>query len=132
MKPISKPMKTNLPKLYSWITGAFILVMVTACGSSHPAAPKIAESEQAIRQAEQGKAQDYAPLELRNAKEKLNEAKKLAEDKKQDAATDKAEEALVDAQLAGIKTQSSMATAALDEIQASIKALREEIKKNQQ
>ena len=104
-----------------FLASLLVLIAVSAflggCASSQPPTGELAASQQAIRQAEQSGAREYAPVELRNAE--YDRAQRLAE------------QAQVDAELAQITARSQKAQQAVREIQESIRALQEEIQRKQ-
>ena len=85
-----------------------------------------------VSQAEEAGAQEYAPLELRKAREKVEQAKALVEKEKNEQALRLTEEASVDAELAMVKARSEKAQEAVQQLRKTIETLREEIKRNQQ
>ncbi len=111
---------------------ATLLLACGACAGTKPPSDEIARSQAAINQAEQVGARNYAPLEIREARKKLEEARNLIEQKEYEKARRLAGEAEVDAELAETKTLSEKAQKAVRELRESIKILREEIERNQQ
>lgn len=109
-----------------------LLLMAGACRSTKPPTDEIARTQAAINQAEQVGARNYAPLELREARKKLDEARKLIEQKQYEKARRLADRAEVDAQLAESKTLSEKAQKAVRELRESIRILKEEIVEKQQ
>lgn len=109
-----------------------LLIIASACASTKPPTDEIARTQAAINQAEQVGARNYAPLEIREARKKLDEANKLIEQKNYDRARRMADQAEVDAQLAEAKTLSEKAQKAVRELRESIRILKEEIAQNQQ
>lgn len=109
-----------------------LLFLAGACGSTKPPTDKIARTQAAINQAEQVGARNYAPLELREARKKLDEARSLIDQKQYEKAGRLADQAEVDAQLAESKTLSEKAQKAVRELKASIRILKEEIIDKQQ
>lgn len=99
--------------------------------SKMPPSEEFAETQAVIKQAEQVGAQDYAPLEIRAARKKLEQARQLSDQKEYDKARRLALRAMVDAELAEAKALSEKAQKAVRELQKSIKLLEEEIKRNQ-
>ncbi|HKK45593.1 MAG TPA: DUF4398 domain-containing protein [Balneolaceae bacterium] len=91
----------------------------------------MARTEAAINQANQVGARDYAPLQLRNARKKYDQAKKLISQKKYDEAKRMAERAQVDAELAEETSLSEKAQNAVKQLKESIKILKQEIQQNQ-
>jgi hypothetical protein len=91
-----------------------------------PPRDAIATAELGLRQAQQSKAPQYSPLELRMASEKLDQAKQAMNDKDYVKARHLAEGALVDAQMAESKARSQEASKMAAELRAGIEALRRE------
>lgn len=119
-------------KMQNTVLGAMMLIITVSCATTKPPTDELARTQAAINQAEQVGARDYAPLELREAKKKLEEARELLKLKEYERATRRAHEAEVDAELAEAKTLSGKAQKAVKELKESIKTLREEILRNQQ
>lgn len=115
--------------LHSLLFG--FLILASACASTKPPTQQMARTEAAINQADQVGAQDFAPLELRNARKKYEQAKGLVEKKKYKKAKRLAERAEVDAALAEEKSLSEKAQNAVKQLKKSIKILKQEIQKNQ-
>ena len=86
----------------------------------------LSNAEYAIRKAEEREATQFAPLEIRVAKDKIEQARlsMAAGDNRQ--ARRFAEQAAVDAQLAEAKARAARAEATAREIEKSIEALRSE------
>ncbi len=101
-----------------------------ACASTKPPTEKLTKTEASIQQAEQVGAENYAPLEIREARKKLEEARNLVDEEKFEDAKLLADRAMVDAELAQVKTLSEKAQAAVKELRESIKTLQEEIQNN--
>ncbi len=104
--------------------------LTAACGSTNFPVEKLAEADIAIQQAEQVGAKDYAPLEIREARRKLDTARSAVEEEDYEKAQIYVEQALVDAELAHIKTLSGKARMAVTELRESIRILEEEINRN--
>ncbi|MEX0680507.1 MAG: DUF4398 domain-containing protein [Balneolales bacterium] len=113
------------------LTCVFGLGLLTACGSTLPPNQQLTETQMVIQQAEQQGADDYAPLEIRDAKIKLGLAREAVEAKEYDKAIRLAEHARVDAELAQAKAQSGKAEEAVAELRESIRVLKAEIERNQ-
>jgi len=107
-----------------------ILLLITgACATTNPPTQQLTETETVIRQADQIGAGDYAPLEIRQARQKLEQARAAYNDEDYAKAARLAEQAKVDAELAQIKTLSGKAQLAVNELRESIKLLEEELGK---
>lgn len=110
----------------------FASVLFGGCASSKLSpSQELAETQAAINQAEQVGARDYAPLELRAARKKLEQAQQLNAQEKYGEARRVAERAMVDAELAEIKSLSGKAQKAVRELKESIRVLQEEINRKQ-
>jgi hypothetical protein len=111
-----------------WI-GVSLAVSVAAlggCAAKRQPTPKVQAAEVAYREAEVSGAAQYAPLELRLAREKLDLARRALNDDDRDRARRLSDEALVDAQLAEAKANSEKARRNAEEVRKSIDALRSE------
>lgn len=108
-----------------------MIMVAGACANTKPPTDQVAKSQAAIDQAEQVGARNYAPLEIREAKKKLDQARDLIDQKKYEQAQRLADQAAVDAELAETKTLSEKAQKAVRELRESIKILKEEITRNQ-
>lgn len=101
--------------------------IITACGSTNPPTQELTETRMVIEQAEQVGAQEYAPLEIRDAGTKLEQARIAVDDKEYDKALRLLEHARVDAELAQIKALSAKSQQAAAELKESIRVLKEEL-----
>ena len=99
---------------------------LVGCSSVQPPTATISQAQLAIRQADQSKASQYAPLELRKAQEKIAQAEKAMRNEEYLKARRLAEAALVDARLAESKANSEMARRNAAELQKTIESLRAE------
>ena len=99
--------------------------MVGGCGGAPPM-DTISPAEIAVNRAIEAKAGEYAPLELRQAQEKLDAARQAMNDEEYEQAHRLAEAAQEDARLAEVKAQSQTAREQAREIQSTIETLRQE------
>jgi len=106
---------------------ATLAALVAACAST-PAAPleKIAVAKDAVQRAEQAGAPALAPVELATARDKLARAETAAMNHEIQPATNLAEQADIDAQLAEATAEQQHAHKAAMEFDASMQALRQE------
>lgn len=103
-------------------------LLLGGCASAPPSPDdEIASAELAIREAEQARGQQYAPLQMRIAREKLAQAKASAEAERNEKARRLAEDAAVEAQLASAKANQERAARNRSEAQKTVDALREEL-----
>jgi Domain of unknown function (DUF4398) len=109
-------------------TGAAIIALVTAAGCATTPIPneKIAVAKASLQHAEQSGAPELAPVEMAQARDKLGRAEKAAADHDAQPATELAEQANVDAQLAEATAQEKKSHKAAAEFDASMQALRQE------
>lgn len=105
------------------------MLLLTGCATTQPPPAELSASRQAIRQAEQVGARDLAAAELRTAERKLQAAEAEVERKNYDRAARLATQAVIDAELAEVRARSVQAQSAARELQDSIEALREEIRR---
>ncbi|MCH8556674.1 MAG: DUF4398 domain-containing protein [Balneolia bacterium] len=112
-------------------TGVICLGLLTACGSTNPPTQQLTETQMVIQQAEELGAEDYAPLEIRDARIKLDLAREAVKDEEYDKAIRLAEHARLDAELAQIKARSGKAQKEVAELRESIRVLKSEIERNQ-
>lgn len=109
-----------------------IVVVFASCASTKPPMQELAQTEAVINQADQVGAEEYAPLEIRESRKKLQQARELEAKEKYDEAKRLAVRAEVDAELAEAKALSEKAQKAIQQLGASIKLLKEEIERKQQ
>lgn len=106
---------------------AAALILLAGCASVEPPVEQIAHSQTAVQQAHDVGAREYAPLELRQATQKLEQAQAAMAEEEYLEARRLAEQAQVDAELAQTMALSEEAEAAAHELRESIRILREEI-----
>ena len=99
---------------------------VSACSASRPPLESLSTAELAVRRASDGGAAQYAPLELRTAREKLDGAKRAIDSEEYDQARRLAEQAQVDARLAETKADAERAHQTVEQTRKNIEALRHE------
>ena len=103
-----------------------------ACASTPAPTDQLAVSTAAVASAGVAGGAEAAPLEMRTARDKLARANTAMADKDYEAARTLAEEAEVDAQLAGVKARAGQSAKAAVEVQDASRALREEINRQPQ
>lgn len=102
-----------------------LVLAMGACASTNIPEPDTSEAESMIKQAEEAGAQEYAAVELREAREKV-------EQEENEKAMRLTEEASVDAELAMVKAHSAKAQEAVKQLQETIKTLKKEIERNKE
>lgn len=114
------------------IVAAAMLIGAVGCAST-PDRPEgeLATAAANIDQAQQAGAAEYSAAELAAAQDKLARARAAAERDETVTARRLAEQAALDAELANAMTRSRKAESAVDELNDTIEALRDEIARNQ-
>ncbi|RKZ38867.1 MAG: DUF4398 domain-containing protein [Gammaproteobacteria bacterium] len=115
--------------IYSWMSVPVLAgtLLMSGCGNAlKPPTDKVANAELAISRAQDGNAQTYAPIELRQAEDHLQKAKAAIQAEEYKQAKHFAEKALLDATLAESKAESETARQAAKEMRESIDTLRQE------
>jgi hypothetical protein len=118
-------------KLSRLTKGAAVLaasvIVLGACASSSPVADeKIAVAKASLQRADGSGAPEFAPVELATARDKLARAEKANADHDLQPATNLAEQANVDAQLAEATAQEQRAHKAAMEFDSGINTLQQE------
>jgi hypothetical protein len=105
-----------------------IATMMIGCGGvSEMTKDRVARSDTAVKQASQTLGNSEAgAVELQQARDHLDRAKRALDAEKEDEALRHARQAELASELAVAKSQSTAARRAADELQASIRTLREE------
>jgi hypothetical protein len=102
-------------------------VIVAGCASVPPPTEQMAVSKSAIANAVSAGGNDYAPVEMRSAQEKLDRARRAMDKEDYESARRLAEEAQADARLAETLAHSAKARKAASVTQEDSRVLREEI-----
>lgn len=108
-------------------------VLLTACAGGEFTKPtnQLAETREAINQAEGADARQYVPLLLSEAQDKLISAREAVDTEKYKEATYLLEKAEQDARYARAQAMTAETAAALEELQNNIRALRARIAREQ-
>lgn len=114
-------------KKHAWTGGVVLVTVLIGCVSVPPPEEQIGQTRSAIDAAEQAGAMNFAPVELRKAQRKLDEARTRMENEDYVTARRLAEQAQVDAELAKFKANSAKAETAADEVRQGIRTLRDEL-----
>jgi hypothetical protein len=108
------------------IACAAMTLGLAACASTPIPNEKIAVAKASVQRAEQSGAPELAPVEMAAARDKLARAEKAAADRNAQPATELAEQANVDAELAEATARQQRSHKAAVEFDASMQALRSE------
>ncbi|NLY58786.1 MAG: DUF4398 domain-containing protein [Gammaproteobacteria bacterium] len=102
------------------------LVTLAGCASTPPPSSQLATAQQAVNSADTARSAEFAPLELRTAREKLLQAEQANLAEEYDRARYLAEQAEWDARVAERKAQAEKARRGLESAQQGTRELREE------
>ena len=109
-----------------------MIATVGACASNEMRPEReLAVAESGIDQARQAGAAQYGSAELGAAQDKLSQARMAADRDEMLTARRLAQQAALDAELANAKARTRKAELAVQELNETIEALREEIERNQ-
>jgi Domain of unknown function (DUF4398) len=124
-------MSSKLTLLQQWIGVPLVcgVLGMVGCAGKPPLA-NLSQAELAVQEADTKTASQYAPLELRTAREQLADAKRAMDDEEYDEARRLADQALVNAQLAEARAGAEKARQAAAELQKSIQTLRAEAERS--
>jgi hypothetical protein len=118
---------------YGWLTAVATAVVLAGCASQGVPPPRaeFARAELSIEQAASSNATQYAPLALRDARQKLDEAREALYKEEYTRARRLADEAQVNAELALAESQQARAEQLAEENMRSIEVLREELQRKE-
>jgi Domain of unknown function (DUF4398) len=126
-------MSIDLSSLAKGATLSMALALSAAgCASTPIPNEQIAVAKSSVQRAEQNGAPELAPVEMSAARQELASAEKAAADRQALPATQWAEKANVDAQLAEATAQQRRAHKAATEFDASMATLRQETQRSSQ
>jgi hypothetical protein len=114
------------------IACAAITLGLAACASTPIPNEKIAVAKVSVQRAEQSGAPELAPVEMAAARDKLARAEKAAASRDAQPATQLAEQANVDAELAEATARQQRSRKAAMEFDASMQTLRSESSRSSQ
>jgi hypothetical protein len=109
-----------------------MIALAAGCVTTPVPNEKIAVAKSSVQSAEQSGAPELAPVEMAAARDKLARAEKAAADHDAQPATELAEQATADAQLAEATAQEQHSHKAAMELDASLQALKQESSRSTQ
>lgn len=113
------------------LAGTALVLALASCASAPlPPDAQLQAAQLAISGAEQERATDFAPLDMKQAHDKLGAANEAVVAQEMELARRLADEARVSAELATAKASELKAKAVNDEMQQSIAALQQELNRN--
>ena len=104
-------------------------IFMAGCASTPAPVEQMAVSREAISNASSAGANEFAPVQLNSAIEKMDSAERAMVKKDYVVARQLAEQAEADAQLAATMSRSAKAKKAADELQEGSRILRQEIER---
>jgi nitric oxide reductase activation protein len=124
-------MKTGI-KIQLCILGLALLTLAACSTTQQPALSQMALAQSAVERAASAGSSEYASLDLKTARDKIDQAKTAiqSKDKGYRTAERLLEEAEVDAQLAEAKSKTAKSQKIVAELKESINMLRDEIQRN--
>lgn len=105
---------------------------MAGCASTPAPTEQIAVARAAVMHASNADTNQYAPVELKSARDKLSRAEQAMADEKYELARQLAAEAQIDARLAESRTESAKAQKAAQDAQEATGVLREELNRKAQ
>jgi hypothetical protein len=107
------------------LSAVIVALSVIGCSSHNPlVSAKLAQAERAVDEAQQAGAAVRAPVEFKNARDKLTAAQAAMEKGKHDRAIRSAEQAAIDAEYSRARAANQRVGAMADEMNQSLKTLR--------
>lgn len=110
-------------------TAAAAIVLMAGCASTSAPTEQMAVSRAAISNAMSAGGNQFAPVQLKSAMDKMDAAERAMTEKNYELALRLAEQAEVDARLAAEMARSAKARQAADAVQEDIRVLRQEIER---
>ncbi len=107
---------------------ALVCLVLTACATVHPDSSILETAEQAIRAAEAAGGDEFAPVEMRFAREKLVSARKGMEKEKYEVAVYLVEESEINSELAIEKSRTAKSRRRANELRKSNAELEEKLR----
>jgi hypothetical protein len=111
---------------------AIAAIFLIGCASIPAPTEQIAVSKSAVSNALSAGSNEYAPLQLKSALEKMEAAERAMIDGNNELALQLAEQAQIDAKLAGTIARSTKAQKAAEALQEGSRVLRQEIDRQTQ
>ncbi len=125
-------MKKLTPHTTSFLPIITAIVLIAGCASVPPPVEQIAVSKAAINSANSAGSNEFAPVLLKSAMDKMEAADRAMTEEDYVVARQQAEQAQVDAQLAAATARSSKAQKAASALQEDNRVLRQEIDRKAQ
>lgn len=118
--------------MFTVSTTVISAIFIAGCASVPAPTEQIAVSKAAVNNALSAGGSEFSPLQLKSAIEKMDAAERAMADKNYVLARELAEQAQLDAKLAGTMARSTKAQKAADALQEDSRVLRQEIDRQAQ
>lgn len=125
-------LKSGQTRLLRYGITAASIMFISACASIPAPSEQMAVSKAAVSSANSAGGNEFAPLELKTAMEKMDRAERAMTEEDYLLARQLAEQAQVDAQLAAATARSSKAQKAANALQEDTRVLRQELDRQAQ
>jgi hypothetical protein len=122
MQPRTRPFR-------AWIIASLIILFAfenSGCSTAKPPTEILSRAEMDLRAASEARADEFAPMDLQSAREKLEGSKKAMAAKRYEHARRLAESAQIEAELATAKAEAELTRRAADDLRRRLDTLRAE------
>lgn len=121
-----QPTSRSTPRYWLAASTLAAAIALAGCASTPPPTSQLAIAQQAVNSADSARSAEFAPLELRSAREKLLQAEQANLQEDYDRARHLAEQAEWDARVAERKAQAEKTRRGLETAEQGTRELREE------
>ncbi|HYT54316.1 MAG TPA: DUF4398 domain-containing protein [Verrucomicrobiae bacterium] len=127
--PNDDPMQPRTRLFRAWIIASLIVLFAlenSGCSTANPPTEILSRAEMDLRAASEARADEFAPMDLQSAREKIEGSKKAIAAKRYEDARRLAESAQVEAELATAKAEAELTRRAADDLRRRLDTLRAE------
>src|SRR6266498_6141240 len=127
--PNDYPRQPRTRLFRAWIIASLIALFAlenTCCTTAKPPTEILSRAEMDLRAASEARADEFAPMDLQSAREKIEGSKKAMAAKRYEDARRLAESAQVEAELATAKAEAELTRRAADDLRRRLDTLRAE------
>jgi len=127
--PNDDPMQPRTRLFRAWIIASLIVLFAlenSGCSTAKPPTEILSRAEMDLRAASEARADEFAPMDLQSAREKIEGSKKAIAAKRYEDARRLAESAQVEAELATAKAEAELTRRAADDLRRRLDTLRAE------
>jgi len=127
--PNDDPMQPRTRLFRAWIIASLIVLFAlenSGCSTAKPPTEILSRAEMDLRAASEARADEFAPMDLQSAREKIEGSKKAIAAKRYEDGRRLAESAQVEAELATAKAEAELTRRAADDLRRRLDTLRAE------